>query len=148
MTQRADCLTQLEPFIGEWTVEADLPGSLPAGRSTFEWALAGQFLLQRTSIPVEGAPDSLSIIRVDLETGAYQQHYFDTRGVVRLYEMSLSDGVWRLERHKPDFSPLPFHQRFTGTFSEDGDRIDGAWEKSDSGDEWELDFHLTYRRAG
>src|SRR3954451_7435544 len=144
---RSEALERLNVLVGEWTLEADIPRA-PRGRVSFEWALGGQFVLQRTEVPHPQAPDSISILTVDLESGAYQQHYYDSRGVVRLYAMSLSDGVWRLERHKPDFSPLPFHQRFTGTFSEDGDRIDGAWEKSDTGDEWELDFHLTYRRAG
>jgi hypothetical protein len=31
--------------------------------------------------------------------------------------MSLEDGVWKLWRDPPDFSPLDFAQRFTGTFS-------------------------------
>jgi hypothetical protein len=39
-------------------------------------------------------------------------------------------------------------QRFTGTFSEDGNTITGAWEKCPDGVEWEHDFALTYRRAG
>jgi hypothetical protein len=143
--RRKDRLRRLEPFVGEWTVEAQ-PGG-PQGQSTFEWVLGGAFLLQRTSIPVEGAPDSLSIIRVDEAAGSYQQHYFDSRGVVRLYDMTLTDGIWRLERHEPDFSPLPFHQRFIGTFSGDGNAIDGAWERSETGNDWVVDFPLSYRRA-
>ena len=91
----------------------------PHERSRFEWALDGQFLLQRTEISVPEAPDSLTIVSVDLRTGAYTQHYFDSRGVVRLYAMSLADGVWTLTRESSDFSPLDFRQRFTGTFSDD-----------------------------
>ena len=42
-----------------------------------------------------------------------------------------------------------FNQRFIGKLSEDGDTIDGRWERGlgAAGDEWELDFPLTYRRA-
>lgn len=47
----------------------------------------------------------------------------------------------------PDFTPLEFAQRFTGTFSEDGDTISGAWEKCFSGGDWLHDFDLIYRRA-
>jgi hypothetical protein len=79
--------------------------------------------------------------------GGYTQHYFDSRGVVRLYAMSLVDGVWTLTRESPDFSPLDFRQRFTGTISEDENTITGAWEKCLDGGEWEHDFALTYRRA-
>jgi hypothetical protein len=96
-------------------------------------------------VPV--APDSLSIVSDDPQTGAYPQHYYDSRGVVRLYTMSLANGVWTLTHESPDFSPLVFRQRFTGTFREDGNTISGAWEKCLDGDR-EHDFALIYRRAG
>jgi hypothetical protein len=68
--------------------------------------------------------------------------------MARLYAMSLADGVWTLTRESPDFTPLDFRQRFTGTFSKDGNTISGAWEKCLNGVSWEHDFALTYRRAG
>jgi len=67
--------------------------------------------------------------------------------VVRLYAMTFADGVWTLTRELPDFTPLEFRQRFTGTFGSDGSTISGAWEKGRDGGEWEHDFALTYRRA-
>jgi hypothetical protein len=80
-------------------------------RSWFEWTLDRQFLIQRTEVPVPEAPDSLAIIAVDLVTGAYTQHYYDVRGVVRLYAMTLADGEWTLTRESADFTPLEFAQR-------------------------------------
>ncbi|MFC9848486.1 hypothetical protein ACFWFF_40305 [Streptomyces sp. NPDC060223] len=155
---RAEVLARLHVLVGEWTVEARFPGDRatpppatedgPPVRSRFEWALDRQFLLQHTEIPVPGAPDSLTIISTDLETGAYTQHYYDTRGVVRLYAMTLTDGLWTLTRESPDFTPLTFRQRFTGKFSEDTNTIDGAWEICHDGATWAHDFALTYRRAG
>ena len=50
----------------------------------------------------------------------------DARGVARLYEMSFDGTTWILERTKPDFSVLKFHQRFVGTFADDVATIDGA----------------------
>jgi hypothetical protein len=155
---RPEALARLDVFVGEWTLEARFAGEQPAppgagqegpqARSRFEWALDGQFLLQRTEIPVPQAPDSLTIISADPQTGAYTQHYYDSRGVVRLYAMSLAGGVWTLTRESPDFTPLDFRQRFTGTFSEDGNTISGAWESGlPGGAGWEHDFALTYRRA-
>jgi hypothetical protein len=154
---RSEALARLDVFVGEWVVEARLPGQPappgaagdgPVARSWFEWALGRQFLLQRTEVPVPEAPDGLMIVSADPETGAYTQHYYDSRGVVRLYAMSLTDGVWTLTRESPDFTPLDFRQRFTGTFSADGNTISGAWETGRDGGEWEHDFALTYRRAG
>ena len=94
---RADALTRLDVFVGEWVVEVRFPGDgdAPVARSTFEWALDRQFLIQRTEVPVPEAPDGLMIVSADPETGAYTQHYYDSRGVVRLYAMSLADGCGR-----------------------------------------------------
>jgi hypothetical protein len=72
----------------------------------------------------------------------------DSRGVVRVYQMTIEDGIWRLQRDEPDFSPLPFHQRYTGTFSADGQTIEGRWETSGDGRHWELDFGLIYAKVG
>ncbi|MFF1680511.1 hypothetical protein ACFVYG_31315 [Streptomyces sp. NPDC058256] len=144
-----EALARLDVFVGEWAVEADFPGqAVPAGRSVFEWTLGGRFLVQRTEIPVAEAPDSMAVVAVDPETGEYTQHYFDSRGVVRLYAMSFADGVWQLLREAPDFSPLAFRQRFTGQVGDDGNTIHGGWEISNDGSAaWEQDFALTYRRS-
>ena len=50
---RADALARMDVFVGEWVVEARFPGGgdIPAARSTFEWALDRQFLIQRTRGP-------------------------------------------------------------------------------------------------
>jgi hypothetical protein len=142
---RQAALKALEPLVGEWRLEASLAPGV-GGRATFEWALDRTFLTQRTSIPVEGAPESLAIIALDDDGKAFTMHYFDTRGVVRLYAMTIEGGSWTLQRDSADFSPLPFHQRYRGTFAPDGSRIDGRWERSDDGSDWQLDFELNYIR--
>jgi hypothetical protein len=55
---RAEALARLDVFVGEWVAEARFPGGQlapsdatgtgPIVRSSFEWALDRQFLLQRT----------------------------------------------------------------------------------------------------
>jgi hypothetical protein len=67
--------------------------------------------------------------------------------VVRLYEMSFDGRGWTLTRRTPDFTPLHLAQRYTGTFSQDGDSITGCWETSPDGSDWQPDFGLTYRRV-
>jgi hypothetical protein len=141
-------LAKLEPFVGRWKVQATFPGAEPSrfgAYTTFEWELAGTFLLQRAGVPdVPEAPDVLAVIAPHGD--GYTQHYFDSRGVVRIYAMTFEDGVWTLLREKEDFSPLDFRQRFVGEFSDDGDSITGRWETGD-GDGWKLDFEMTYIRA-
>ena len=134
----------LEPLIGRWEIPA---GDGEPGEAMFAWALGRRFVEMRTSVPVEGAPDGLMII-APAAGGGFTQHYFDSRGVVRVYAMRFDGPEWTLERRTADFSPLDFHQRFEGTLSEDGSRIDGRWLIShDDGATFEVDFPLSYVRA-
>lgn len=145
---RKDALRRLDAFVGEWRLGLGnaIPRSDDGGaRSVFESMFDGQFLVQRTEIPDPNAPNGFCIVAYHPGTG-YTQHYFDSRGVVRLYGMTFQDGVWTLLREKPDFTPLDFKQRFTGRFSDDGNAIFGTWE-IDEGSGWRKDFDLTYARV-
>ena len=70
-------------------------------------------------------------------------HYFDQRGVYRVYNASLDQATWRYWRDAlaPDFS-----QRFTGTFSDDGNTITGRGQLSRDGSTWDHDLALNYQR--
>ncbi len=141
---RDAALKELNVFLGEWTLEASFSNPGSTGRCVFEWTLGGQFLVQRTE--VAGAPVSTAIIGLDRGGETFTQHYFDSRGIARLYKMTVINGVWTLLRDSPDSSPLDFSQRFTGAFSADGDTIKGRWEKRE-GSNWEHDFNLSYRKV-
>lgn len=131
----------LAALIGEWTVEVLRPETSPdpiRGWQRFEWILDGKFVALDWTIDHPDFPDAKAILTPD----AY--HYFDSRGVVRIYHLSIADGVWRLWREDPDF-----WQRYTGTFSADGSGISGSWEMSkDGGTSWRHDFTMTYTRTG
>ena len=60
-------MKDLERFIGEWTVEASFEDASP-GRTSFEWMLDGQYLLERSESP-DPAPDSVAIIAPGTEGG-------------------------------------------------------------------------------
>jgi hypothetical protein len=103
-----------------------------------------RFLIQRWEVDHPDAPDGLAVIGA--ADDGYVQHYFDSRGVARLYEMTLEGNVWTLSRTEPDFAPLDFSQRYVGNFSDDGRTIEGAWEINHDGTTWEKDFDLNYRK--
>jgi hypothetical protein len=127
----------LEPFIGTWHVNSSL-GDVRA-MATFEWALGGAFLLQRQEIDLPEAPDALCVIGPDGER--FTQHYYDSRGVTRVYTMTFNGELWTLERDDEDFA-----QRYTGEFT--GNQINGRWEIRHPGEEdWSLDFELSYERT-
>jgi len=152
MTSNVESMDVLEPFVGEWSMVAafkDAPPADAGARVSFEWLPGGRFLVERWEVPVPEAPDGIAIIGPDPDSeGNHLQHYFDSRGVARVYKMSFEGGVWKLWRDEPDFSPLDFAQRFTGTLSDDGTTIAGRWEICHDGATWEHDFDLTYRRSG
>ena len=141
---------RLAPLVGKWSLEVAFRGA-PAGdsgaRTSFEWMSGERFLIQHWEVPHPGAPDGLAVIGWDERRATLLQHYFDSRGVARVYEMSFEGGVWKLSRTAPDFSELNFSQRFEGALSDDGRTIEGRWEIARDGSSWEHDFDLTYRKV-
>jgi hypothetical protein len=76
-----------------------MPPIESGARVTFEWMPGERFLIQRWEVPIPEAPDGIAVIGPDPErAGGYLQHYFDTRGVARIYKMGLANGVWTLWR--------------------------------------------------
>jgi hypothetical protein len=141
-----EALRELEPLVGEWTLEATWPDGTQwpgGGRATFEWNASRAHLVERTTAELPEAPDSISIIGCDAANGTYSQLYSDERGVCRIYGMSIGDGEWRLWREGE-----PFSQRFTATFSDDGNTITGRWEIAEDFTNYTTDFDVIYRRVG
>jgi hypothetical protein len=131
---------ELNELVGDWVLGDP---SAPVGRCSFSWLDGGFFLIQRWTIDIPGAPDGIAIIGEDPDSGELVQHYYDSRGVARVYGTSLRDRIWRLWRDHPGFS-----QRFAGELSDDGDTLNGTWELSRDGSTWEKDFDLVYTRVG
>lgn len=148
-------LDRLGVLVGRWRIEVDSPdvpegtGNHPEAWTTFEWLAGRFFLLQRWAVDVPEAPDGLAVIGIEPTsiggpfTGPlFTQRYFDSRGVHRVYAMTLDDGRWRLWRDAPGFA-----QRFRGEFSSDGNSIEGTWDKSADGVTWQRDLALRYQRT-
>jgi hypothetical protein len=133
-------LKQLEALIGEWEVEVpQFRGQ--RGRATFEWLDGGAYLRFHAVAP-DPAPTATWIVGRDDASETYTSLYYDSRRVSRVYQMSFGERVWKLWRDAPGF-----WQRFSGTLSDDGGSIRGAWEKSPDGSSWEHDFDLIYTRV-
>ncbi len=102
MTTRNPALAALDVLVGEWSMAArfeHLPAVDGDARVVFEWLPGEQFLVERWSIAVPEAPDGIAIIGVDpSDQDRCLQHYFDSRGVARVYNMTLVNRVWKLWR--------------------------------------------------
>jgi hypothetical protein len=109
-------LELLRALVGTWATEGVhpmLPGTVIHGRATFEWLEGGRFLIWRSHYDHPEIPDAIAVTGVT--DNQLSMHYFDSRGVYRVYSVSMSPGTWRFSRDAPGFS-----QRFTGTFSDGG----------------------------
>ena len=152
-------LDQLGRLVGEWTTEAThpaVPGVVVRGTVEFEWLEGERFLIQRARTDHADFPDSISIIgitdadRVDPGTNepatadepGMSMHYFDSRGVFRVYDVSIDDEALRISRNAPGFS-----QRFTGTFADGGKTMAGTWQLCRDDVNWNDDLAITYRRS-
>jgi hypothetical protein len=93
--------------------------------------------------PHPAFPDSVGVIGATHEEEGLTWHYFDSRGVFRLYRTSLEDGVWKIWGD----GPSGFSGRFSGTFSDDGDTLSGLHQLSADGSTWDDDLAITYRRV-
>jgi hypothetical protein len=137
-------LTPLKALIGEWNAVGShqlLPGETLHGRSTFSWMEGGAFLIWRSRVDKEGFPEGIAIIGSDDASGELFMLYFDERKVSRKYDVSVEGNVIKWWRNAPNFS-----QRYSWTFTENGDTIVGKGELCKDGSTWEKDLDLTYTR--
>lgn len=152
-------LRTLDRLVGDWITEIThpaLPGVVAHGTGAIEWLEGERFLVHRARSDHPDFPDSISVLgfterdRVadaasyDPATAREAQlrmHYFDSRGVFRVFEASIDNEAWRIWRNAPGFS-----QRFTGTFADNGDVIAGRWQLCQDDKNWNDDLEITYRR--
>ncbi|MFN2594055.1 MAG: hypothetical protein ABR579_04095 [Actinomycetota bacterium] len=152
--ERNPSLQSLDVLVGEWNLEAThpmVPGVVVHGKTTFEWMDGEKFLLMRSENDHPDFPNSTSVIgNTSIDrigepqelNEALRMFYFDSRGVHRVYELSITSSEWKWWRDSEGFS-----QRFTGTFKGGGDTITGQGELCRDGHTWEDDIAMTYRRV-
>ena len=142
-TARQPELAAFDRLVGKWTSEAThpmLPSTVVKGHTTFEWLEGERFLIQRSSNDHPDFPDSISVIGFADE--ALTAHYFDSRGVFRIYGIAMEDDTLRMWRDEPGFS-----QRLEATLGDDGATLGGIWQMSRDDETWADDLAITFTRA-
>lgn len=151
-------LAWLHRLVGVWQSEAThpaLPGVVVQGTTIGEWLEGERFLIQRARSEHPDFPDFVAILgvterdRVGRNSDAapavtaehLTMHYFDSRGVFRVYRLGMDDAQLRISRVAPGFS-----QRFTGTFADGGKTIHGKWQLCEDDVHWHDDLEITYRQ--
>ena len=115
-----------ERLIGDWHGEGQIPIEPPMAISQeAKIERLGAFVVFSSVGQPADVPDTISIIGGAPDGEPQPMHYFDGRGVQRMYLTSLEGSTWRIWRapvrtegpHGPGFN-----QRFVGEISADGSR--------------------------
>jgi len=142
-------LDDLQPFIGEWTVEGShvaVPNTVIHGHSVFEWWGDRTFVIHHSTFDHPDFPDSISVIGATQPDSGLALHWFDTRGVNRLFDMTFARGVWTISRKAA--GPKDFDQDMHATFSADGNTIASQSRLSEPGaHDMKPDFSVIYTRV-
>lgn len=145
-------MKDFEPLIGEWHGEGELADPPMKMSAETKVERMGEFLIIRSVGEPADLPDTLSIVGGAPNGEPQPMHYFDSRGVKRLFLMAIHGSTWKIWRAPGEDWNGPdgpgFNQRFIGEISADGRSIEGRWERGlgDAGDEWEIDFRFDYVR--
>jgi hypothetical protein len=141
-------------LVGAWTTEAthpDVPGTTVSGAAEVQWLEGERFLIFRAHNDHPDFPDSIAIIG---DTDGLRMHYFDSRGVHRIYEMRVTDDGWEIardaaRRDAPEIGrdAPEFSQRLTVTFEGDDNTMAGRSKLSFDDKTWQDDLQITYRRS-
>ena len=146
-------LREFEPLVGEWHGEGEIPSDPPLKLSEdAKLERLGAFIVFSSVGQPAELPDSISIIGGAPDGEPQPMHYFDSRGVKRMFLTRLEGSTWTIWRAPGEDWNGPdgpgFNQRFIGEISADGRTIQSRWERGtgDAGDRWELDFPMIYVR--
>jgi hypothetical protein len=132
-------MSPLDRLPGTWnltTHHADIEEPV-FGRHRYEWVLDEAFLQLRWAYERPDFPDAMALF------SRQRYHYFDVRGIVRVFDLTLEDDGWSMINVTDD----GLSQRVIARFSDD-DTIDVTGQRStDTGVTWEPDFTMTLTRA-
>jgi hypothetical protein len=147
-------MKSFEPLIGKWHGEGEMPIEPPVTISVdSKIERLGEFIVMTSVGEPAEVPDTISIIGGAPDGQPQPMHYFDSRGVKRLFMTTLDGSTWKIWRAPGEDWDGPdgpgFNQRFIGEISADGKKIAGRWERGtgEAGDKWEIDFPLNYVRV-
>ncbi len=127
----------LDRLLGSWTLtmnHSQMPDAV-TGHQHYERVLDGAFVQLRWSYEHPDFPDAIALF----DEGTV--HYFDVRGVIRVFDFSIDEAGWSMT-----FIDDRFSQRATARF--DGpDVMQCEGEASDDrGATWRHDYSMTYVR--
>jgi hypothetical protein len=127
----------LDRLLGIWDVAMDhhAVDGIAAGQHVYERVLDGAFVGARWALDNPAFPDAQALMTDEV------MHYFDVRGVIRVFEVTWTEDGWTLVLLSPEFS-----QRMVSAFvGPDEVRTEGFLSE-DLGETWNYDFVMELSR--
>lgn len=132
-------MSALDRLLGVWdfSMRHSAMSGPVTGRQRYERVLDGAFVLQRWTYDHPDFPDAMALF------SEHSCHYFDVRGVTRVFDLVIDDAGWSMIR----LDEQAFSQRFTARFR-GWDTMECAGEVShDTGATWQHDFAMSCQRV-
>lgn len=133
-------------LVGDWTSKAThpmLPRTVVDGTASIEWLEGERFLIWRARVDHPDFPDSISILG---DTDGLRWHYFDSRGIHRLLDVTVIDDGIHSGRESPASSE-DFSQTMTFTLTDRDRTMNGLARLSHDNETWDDDLAITYSRV-
>lgn len=131
-------MSRLDRLLGDWefTMDHSAMAEPITGQQRYEHVLEGAFVLHQWNYDHPDFPNAMAV----LSNNRY--HYFDVRGITRIFDVEVDDDGWSMIRLDPDFS-----QRYRARFVS-SDVIETTGDASyDNGVTWQHDFTMTCNRV-
>jgi hypothetical protein len=131
-------MSALDQLLGSWdiTMHHSAMSEPVSGHQRYERVLDGAFVLLTWTYDHPDFPDAMALLSDD------RCHYFDVRGVIRVFDVEIDDTGWSMIHLDDEFS-----QRYTTRFH-GPDVMESHGEASfDRGASWQPDFRMTYQRV-
>jgi len=128
----------LDRLLGSWhiTMHHSQVREPVFGTQEYERTLDGAFVVQRWTYDHPDFPNAIAIM------DEHSYHYFDVRGVIRIFDFEIDDHGWTMTHLEDEFS-----QRSTALFR-GPDALECHGEYSDDrGATWHHDYRMSYARV-
>jgi hypothetical protein len=131
-------MSALDRLLGTWevTMHHSAMSEPVTGRQRYERVLEGSFVLQQWTYDHPDFPNAMALLSED------RYHYFDVRGITRVFDFEVDDAGWSMIHLDEVFS-----QRQTARFRGPDVMVSTGEKSHDKGITWQHDFTMTYQRV-
>jgi hypothetical protein len=128
----------LDRLLGTWdiTMRHSAMTDPVIGRQRYERVLDGAYVLLNWTYDHPEFPDAMALL------SEAEMHYFDVRGVTRVFDLRIDQAGWSAVRVDPEFS-----QRYTARFDGTDAMVTNGEYSNDLGVTWQHDFTMSSTRV-